>query len=79
MQPVLSLVLMPLERFHHLRPQIPRKQRQYVLASNFRAERPRFRREQPVEGFDVDFGPLEFRPGILQMIGGIGAPDDIGG
>ena len=27
----------------------------------------------------IDLGALEFRPGILVVIGGVGAPDDIGG
>ena len=38
-----------------------------------------FRGEQLIEGLDVDLGALEFRPGVFEMIGGIGAPDDIGG
>src|SRR2546423_3415568 len=46
---------------------------------HFRAERKRFRGEQCVEGVDVDLGALEFRPGVFQMVGSIGAPDDIDG
>jgi hypothetical protein len=43
-----------------------------------RAQRQRFRREQLIERLDVDFGALEFRPGIFPMVARIGAPDDIG-
>ena len=68
-----------LERLDHFGPQIARQQRQHVLAANRRAQCQRFGREQFVEGFDVDFGALEFGPGVFQMIGGVGAPDDVGG
>ena len=78
MQPVLNRLDAP-ERLDHLGPQVSRQQRQHVLAADLGAERQRFGGEQPVEGFDIHFGALEFRPGILPMIGGIGAPDDIGG
>ncbi len=78
MQPVLSLAFTRSQRFHHLGPQIARQQRQHVLAPDLRAERARFGREQFVEGVDVDFGALEFRPGVFQMIGGVGAADDVG-
>ena len=67
------------ERLDHLGPQVARQQRQDVLAPDLGAERERFSREQLVKGFEVHFGALEFRPGILPMIVGIGAPDDIGG
>ena len=67
------------ERLDHFRPQIAREQRQYILAADLRAQRHRFRGEQPIEGLDIDFGALEFRPGVFQMIGGVGAPDDVGG
>ncbi len=67
------------QSLNHLGAQIARQQRQDVLASNLRAQRQRFRREQPVEGLDVHFGAFEFCPGILPMVGGVGAPDNIGG
>ena len=79
MQPVLNLRLHALERLDHFGPQIARQQRQHVLAANLGAQRQRFGREQFVEGFDVDFGALELRPGVFQMVGGVGAPDDVGG
>ena len=59
-----------LQRFDHLRPKISCEQRQNLFASNLRTERQRFGREQLIECFKVDLGALEFRPGILQMIGG---------
>src|SRR2546421_8726223 len=68
-----------LQLFDHLRPKISCEQRQNLFASNLRTERQRFGREQLIECFKVDLGALEFRPGILQMIGGISAPNDIKG
>ena len=32
-----------------------------------------------IEGLDIDLGALELRPGIFQMIGGVGAADDVDG
>ena len=69
MQPVLNCAFTRRECLDHLGPQIPRQQRQDVLAANLGAERQRFRGEQLIEGFDVHLGALEFRPGILVMVG----------
>ena len=67
------------ERLDHFRPQIAGQQRQYVLAADFSPQRQQLRRKQPVEGLDIHLGPFEFRPGVLQMIGCVGAADDVGG
>ncbi len=79
MQPVLNCALMRFERLDHLGTQIALKQRQHVAAAHLRAERARFLGEQLVEGVDIDLGPLELGPGVFQMIGGVGAPDDVDG
>ena len=68
-----------LQRLDHFRPQVARQQRQHLAPANLGAERQRFRREQLIERLDIDLGALEFRPGIFQVIGGVGAPDDVGG
>ncbi len=78
MQPVLNRFLYAAQRLDHFGPQIARQQRQHVLAAHLGAQRQRFRREQLVEGLDIQFGALELGPGILVMIDGVGAPDDVG-
>ncbi len=67
-----------LQRLDHFRAQVAGKKGQNVLAANLCAQRQRFDREQFVEGFDIDLGAFELRPGVFQMVGGVGAPDDIG-
>ena len=79
MQPVLNFGLDALERLDHFGTQIALQQGQHVLAAHLGAERAGFGREQRVEGIDIDLGALEFRPGVLEMIGGIGAADDVDG
>ncbi len=79
MQPVLNLCLDALQRLDHLGAQIALKQRQHLAAAHFGAERARFLREQMIERVDVDLGALELGPGVFQMIGGVGAPDDVDG
>ena len=79
MQPVLNLALIRLQRLDHFGPQIALQERQHVAAAHLGAERQRLRGKELVEGLDVDFGAFEFRPGVFQMIGGVGAADDVGG
>ena len=79
MHPVLSSVPIRLSASTISGRRSPDQQRQDVLASNLRAERERFGREQLIEGFKIHFRALEFRPGIFQMIARVGAPDNIGG
>jgi hypothetical protein len=73
MQPVLNCA------FTRFRPQIAREQRQHVLAANFGAQHPGLGREQLVEGVDVDLCALELRPCVFEVVGSVGAPDDVGG
>jgi hypothetical protein len=35
--------------------------------------------EQLVEAVNIDLGALEFRPGVFEVIGGVGAADDVDG
>ena len=66
------------ERLHHLRPQIAGEQGQHLPASHLGAKRTRFCGEQGIERVNVHFRTLEFRPGVFQVIGGVGAPDNAG-
>src|SRR5581483_12224814 len=63
----------------HFGPQVAGKQRQDILAPDLGAQRERFLRKQSVEGLDVHLGAFELRPGILEMVDGVGASNDIGG
>jgi hypothetical protein len=54
------------------------EQRQHVAAAHLGAERAGLLGKQSVERVDVDLGALEFRPSILQVIGRVGAADDVG-
>jgi hypothetical protein len=63
-----------------MQPQIADEQRQHLPPPDLgAAERERLLGEQPIEGLDIDLRALESGPGVLQMIGGVGAADDVDG
>ena len=66
-----------LQRLDHFRAQVAGEQRQHVLAADLGAERLRFRREQRIECVDADLGAFELGPGVVEMVGGVGAADDV--
>ena len=79
MQPVLNLALMRLSASTISGRRSPCSSGSTSLPRTSAPSARRFGGEQLVEGLDIDLGALEFRPGVFQMIGGVGAADDVGG
>ena len=73
----LAVLFHAAQRLDHFGTRIASQKRHDIAAPHFSAQRQGFGGEEVVERLKIDLGAFKLRPRILEMIGRVGAADDV--